>query len=270
MATYHKYYQWYYSIRNNHLLFNLGTATFIWSFLFLAKPFGIGNTNLSLTLLALLLLGFALTWVFISYSTDLFTRVFVATETKKNEKIGLFGFLFKIFLLVHSILVIRLALCDWSCVDLLEYLEIWGATIFIIGLSYIFYTLHAKYRYFKNMVGKSFDEKMVVLNSTGKYPFKAYPERIVYFKSEDNYVRIVYLNGKDGLKSELLRSTMGRVESQLESFSQFTRIHRSYIVNIKFLKHNRVSGSVELLTGPDFLQLPVSRTYRKALVEQIT
>lgn len=269
MVANHKYYHWYYSIKNNHLLFNLGTAAFVWSFLFIAKPFGIGDTNLSLALWCGYLLVFALTWVFISYSTDFFTRIFADTKVEKKEKISLFGFVIKNFLLVHSILIMRLALCNWSCIDLLEYLEIWLATIVLIGLSYFIYTFHAKYCYFKNMVGKNFDEELVVLNPTGKYSFKQYPEKIVYFKSEDNYVRIVYLDEKECLKSALIRLTLVSVEGQLGSFSQFTRIHRSYIVNLNFLKHNIVNEFVEVLTGSDSLQLPVSRTYKKALVEKI-
>lgn len=270
MVSNHKYYYWYYTIKNNHLLFNLGTAAFVWSFLFIAKPFGIGDSNVSLVVLSIYLLLFALTWVFISYSTDFFTRIIVNTRAEENEKRSLIIFLIKNFLLVHSILIIRLALCNWSCIDLLEYAEVWLATIFSIGLSYLIYTFHAKYRYFKNMVGKGFDAELVVINSTGKYQFKEYPEKIVYFKSEDNYVRIVYLDEKERLKSDLIRLTLVSVENQIKSFSQFTRIHRSYMVNLNFLKHNSVGEFVDVLTGSDFLQLPVSRTYKKALVEKIT
>ncbi|WP_350288357.1 LytTR family DNA-binding domain-containing protein [uncultured Croceitalea sp.] len=119
------------------------------------------------------------------------------------------------------------------------------------------------------MVGKSFDQELVVINARGKHQFKAYPEKIIYFKSEDNYVKIVYLDKNKCLKSDLIRLTLVSVENQLKSYSQFTRIHRSYIVNLKFLKNNAVRDFVEVVVGSDFLQLPVSRKYKKALVEMI-
>ena len=213
---------------------------------------------------------FSLTWVLVSYFIDFFTRIFVETKAAINEKKSLSNFLIKICLLVHAILVIRLALCDWSCINILEYLQIWMAAIFLIGLSYLIYILHAKYIYFKNMVGTSFDQELVVINSKGKYQFKAYPNKIIYFKSEDNYVKIAYLDEKELVKSDLIRLPLKSVENQLESFSQFTRIHRSYIVNLKFLKTNVVNDYIEILAGTDFVQLPVSRNYKKMLTKKIT
>ena len=270
MLSNHKYFQWYYSNKNKHALFNIGTTLFIWIFLFIAKPFGIGSNNVpSEFLVGLYLMIFAMTWTAISYFTDFSIRILESLKFRYNPITGLYQFLIKIVLLVHSILIIRLMLCNWSCIDHYEYVEIWFAVGLMIGISYLIYTLHAKHLYFKSIVDKSNDDSLLVLNSSGKYQFKKPIDTIVYLKSEDNYIKIVYLDENQILKSELVRLTLASAEKQLLSYTQFSRIHRSYIVNLKFLKARRVNDSGTVNLEPDSIKLPVSRTFKKALMDKI-
>ena len=54
---------------------------------------------------------------------------------------------------------------------------------------------------------------------------------LVYVKSENNYVRIFYIE-ENSLKEKLLRNTLANIKKQLPSF---IKIHRSYIVNPNFM-----------------------------------
>lgn len=264
------YFQWYYSIRNKHALFNIGTTLFIWIFLFVARPFGIGLSNTSSEIqLSFFLLIFALTWITISYFIDFLSQILRNFNLSNRPKNGIGEFLFKILFLIHAILAIRLVLCDWSCIDLYEYVEIWFAVILLMGISYLVYTLHAKHLYYKSIIGES-DDGLLVLSTSGKRQFKKPLDSIVYFKSEDNYVRIVHLDENQEMKSDLMRLTLTSAEKQLLSHSQFSRIHRSYIVNLKFLKTNIVKDSLAILARSHSITLPVSKKFKKALETKIS
>lgn len=75
--------------------------------------------------------------------------------------------------------------------------------------------------------------------------------------AEENYVRLSTEN-----ETHLLRETMGRIEEKLDP-ETFLRVHRSYIVNLQFLKEIRTEkngDSVVVLANG--LKVPMSRTYK--------
>lgn len=87
------------------------------------------------------------------------------------------------------------------------------------------------------------------------------PENLLLVKSEDNYVQLYYLTGKE-VKKELVRNSIKKLEPQLSKFG-FERIHRSYIVNcskiVLFKKNSR--GYHISLAGLDTMVIPVSASY---------
>ncbi len=83
---------------------------------------------------------------------------------------------------------------------------------------------------------------------------------LLFIESSDNYSTVHYL--MDGqLRKELLRSSLSRLEGQLQS-ERLVRCHRSYIANLS--KVEKVSGNAQgfrfHLTGTD-QQVPVARKY---------
>jgi len=70
-----------------------------------------------------------------------------------------------------------------------------------------------------------------ILDENGELHIAVDLEQILFLKSADNYVAVYY--SKEGkVKKELVRTTMKRLETELDSFP-IRRCHRSYMVNIK-------------------------------------
>ncbi|HLY40220.1 MAG TPA: LytTR family transcriptional regulator DNA-binding domain-containing protein [Terracidiphilus sp.] len=75
--------------------------------------------------------------------------------------------------------------------------------------------------------------------------------------AEENYVRLSTEH-----ETHLLRETMGRIEEKLDP-ETFLRVHRSYMVNLQFLKEVRTEKSGELVVVlADGKKVPMSRTYK--------
>lgn len=92
-------------------------------------------------------------------------------------------------------------------------------------------------------------------------------DKLYYIKSQDNYVQIYFeLDGK--FSSYMLRCKTQRIEESLAGTS-LIRCHRSYIVNthkIKFYKNSHDRATI-VLTHADAKQIPVSKSYYKAVTE---
>lgn len=87
---------------------------------------------------------------------------------------------------------------------------------------------------------------------------------ICWIGAEENYVRIC-----TGNESHLLRETMSSMEQRLDP-KQFLRVHRSAIVNLRYVKEvrSRTRGecTVHLVNGQ---RLPMSRSYRARIGELV-
>ena len=96
----------------------------------------------------------------------------------------------------------------------------------------------------------------IVLKSRGRDLFLPV-SHICWIGAEENYVRIC-----TGNESHLLRETMSSMEKRLDP-KQFLRVHRSAIVNLRYVKElrgkTRGECMVHLLNGQ---KLPMSRSYR--------
>ncbi len=92
---------------------------------------------------------------------------------------------------------------------------------------------------------------------------------VVYIKSADNYVEIVYKEDED-FRKKLIRNTLRSIELQLKQYSNFFRCHRSCIVNIHYVeKLHRSSGNNWLSIKGSEGRLPVSRQYLLRIGESI-
>lgn len=88
---------------------------------------------------------------------------------------------------------------------------------------------------------------------------------LVYIESANNYVKVFYL--LDGvLKNELFRNKISVLQKE---FSFLLKTHRSFLINpIHFLEWKRESSQTILVLKPETVEIPVSKTYKKALVEK--
>ena len=83
---------------------------------------------------------------------------------------------------------------------------------------------------------------------------------LFFIESSDNYSTVFYQKG-DALQKELLRSSLTRLESQINS-PNIVRCHRSYIVNLD--KVGKVTGNAQgykLHLKSSELTIPVARKY---------
>lgn len=94
-------------------------------------------------------------------------------------------------------------------------------------------------------------------------------DNIYYIASQDNYVEIRYVH--DGkLCNYLMRCRTTRLEKQLEG-TPLIRCHRSYIVNMENVAIFKREGARAflVLSHPDAKKIPVSKSYYKAISEQL-
>jgi hypothetical protein len=113
-------------------------------------------------------------------------------------------------------------------------------------------------------------DQIISLNSeTGRDVLQIGLDDLLFLKSAENYVE-VYWNDVTGIRTALLRSTLKRIENELEVYKSIFRCHRKYLVNIK--KIDRITGNSQgyrLIYRDVKQRIPVSRSKGKRLCELI-
>ena len=103
----------------------------------------------------------------------------------------------------------------------------------------------------------------IVFKSRGRILFLPVSE-IRWIGAEENYVRLCTER-----ETHLLRETMAHLEERLDPH-QFLRVHRSYIVNLQFVKEVRTEhdgeSSVMMLDGQ---RIAMSRSYKSRILESL-
>ncbi len=107
--------------------------------------------------------------------------------------------------------------------------------------------------------------KVLYLSSAnGKDKLYLAAEKLLLLEAQDNYVAVYYYE-KEEVKRSLIRSSLKRLEKQVED-SPLIRCHRSYLVNPKQVE--KISGNAHQLQirlkGLDKI-IPVSRQYVSAI-----
>ena len=92
---------------------------------------------------------------------------------------------------------------------------------------------------------------------------------VVFIRSADNYVEIVYKEGET-FKKKLIRNTLKNIELQIKAYSNFIRCHRICIVNTHFVERLNRNYNTHSLSITGFQeQIPVSRQYLLKLKESV-
>ncbi len=95
------------------------------------------------------------------------------------------------------------------------------------------------------------------------------PATVLYISAADNYIRLFYLEN-NALRNMLVRGTLKGAEEKLVFYTSFYRCHRSYLVNLNFIRHisGNATGYKLHLEGTDEL-IPVSRSLNNEISEKI-
>jgi DNA-binding LytR/AlgR family response regulator len=92
---------------------------------------------------------------------------------------------------------------------------------------------------------------------------------VVFIKSADNYVELIYKEGIE-FKKSLIRNTLKNIEIKIKPYSNFIRCHRTCIINTYYIKNlERNFGAYYISIDGYQEQIPVSRQYILKIKESI-
>ena len=115
-----------------------------------------------------------------------------------------------------------------------------------------------------NAKTKSSTDRMVFRSANGKETVSILRHKLLYLKSDDNYIRIVFRSG-DELKTSILRKKLSDAEKE---FPQLIRVHRSYLVNpLTILKVDIKSKAAKVHFEAEET-VPVSNSFVTSLEER--
>lgn len=79
---------------------------------------------------------------------------------------------------------------------------------------------------------KGLKAKIRIQSELKKDDLEIFPEDLLYAETADNYIAIFHL--EDGTVAKtLVRSTLGKLENDLEGFPHIVRCHRAFLVNLE-------------------------------------
>jgi len=87
--------------------------------------------------------------------------------------------------------------------------------------------------------------------------------RLVYIQASGNYINVYWMNNNE-LNHQLVRTTLSKVKSIFDENSGIKQCHRSYLVNIQYIKNLKSSYNEKniILTIND-IELPLSKSFEK-------
>ncbi|HEV7349109.1 LytTR family DNA-binding domain-containing protein [Telluribacter sp.] len=267
--------------RRHDFLFAVGAGLFVALFLFLFQPFGLSRWEASWTKTAvitgygLVTFGAMLLWEF-----GVKRGLLAGSYTEEKHTVGR--------QILHVALLLLLIAVGNYLYTLLVFgqdgpgaVEGFGKTVLYTLLIGIFPTVTSillnyvyqlkKYRHPPQVVpGEPAVPSADVLElvaENGKDSLAVRAEQLYYIESADNYCLVVY-QGEKEKKRELVRSSLSRLEEQINS-PRIVRCHRSFIVNLS--KIEKITGNAQgyRLHLPGEVTIPVARRYNSMIIEQL-
>lgn len=112
--------------------------------------------------------------------------------------------------------------------------------------------------------GKYHDKKLedvkIEIKGEGNYEgLRLFFNNIICIQSADNYIEVVYQNGKD-IKKTLIRNKLSTIADE---FPELLRTHRSYLINPHHFLQWKTENSKLFIELFHHIIVPVSRTYQK-------
>ncbi len=123
-----------------------------------------------------------------------------------------------------------------------------------------------KSRDFGSKSEKSLEQLLSLSSESGRDIIQIQLGDLIFVKSVENYVEIYWVTAQ-GIQKGLLRSSLRRIEEDLNSYSSVFRCHRTYLVNMKNI--SRIIGNSQgyrLVLRDIEDSIPVSRSYSKEII----
>lgn len=113
---------------------------------------------------------------------------------------------------------------------------------------------------------KKLEQQKITIEGDGNYEsLRLMPNELICIQSADNYVEVFYMSGQD-LKKTLIRNKLSKIE---ETFPEFLRTHRSYIVNPFHFQSWKTEKGKHFLSLTHNQIVPISKTYLDMVKDQL-
>ena len=111
------------------------------------------------------------------------------------------------------------------------------------------------------------EQKITLFDNSGVMRLSVSAANLYYIESDDNYIKVWYLDNKEVLKQYMLRCRLKTVEDSFRD-SELVRCHRKYIVNMSKVRVlSREKGCYYLELDSDLIDpIPVTKTYEETVL----
>jgi len=248
----------------SHLALSLGLGVWIFIFLFFIEPFELGRFSLSLKLF---LISVYCIIEAVSYIIPLqYQKIVIKQQDNwyyKNEFIFILLLVLVGFIFNYSFYWIAVP-HQTKAYSIPLFIElIYGPAILIVlpfvGISRVLISQKRE----EVIKEKEIPEK-VTIQGEGKNEFtKLKLVQLVYVKSADNYVEVYYVE-ENTLHQKVLRGKISKIH---KDFPELIKTHRSYLINPYHFKEFKTESDKFYSLLDYGVKVPVSRTFKKAVIE---
>ena len=157
---------------------------------------------------------------------------------------------------------------DWSFKSYLGFIrDVSLMGVIPFGVIFLYFSYRDNRKAYLDLQKQS--EELIWLKAdNGKDKLGLTLEHLLFIEAQDNYVAVFHREN-ESVKKSLLRTTMKKLESQLQAFP-VVRCHRSFLINISSVQ--KVTGNnhqLKLHIERVDVPIPVSRSYIPLLEEQL-
>lgn len=262
--------------RRSRIRMSILFSLFTWFFLYIFRPFGVDESQFPMFLVSFSygMVCFVMMMVLNVFVVPLLPGLFAEQSWTTGHQIfwtmvnifsiGLGNWVLTAYLFYEPLLLKEL-------INFEVYTLVIG--LFPVGISYILNQiwLERKYRLAAANLNEelhperqdptSSDSKVVIHSDNQDEDLTLDANRLVYAEASDNYVLFKYLNERKQLHKKLIRTSLKKVENDLQAHPQFWRCHKSYIVNrlhVARFSGNAQGYKLHLQTTDEFV--PVARS----------
>ena len=262
------------------IVISVGISFFVFGFLYIFKPFGMGLIEVNELVIAAGYGGVTLAVTLISgfLLPVLFSSVFKEEGWTIGKEIIYTLFVISLVAFGNLIYTSFMGFIKLSLYAFLDF-ELITLTVAVLPLTLLIFIkqnilLRRNLRvtrelsnnlYHKERMTVKAGVKIIIASENSKDNLAMEANELYCIAAADNYVEVYYLSENKPVK-KLMRTTMRSVQSNLKPYSQFYRCHRAYIINLEKVKE--VTGNAQgyklILENFDIL-VPVARSMNKEI-----
>lgn len=110
------------------------------------------------------------------------------------------------------------------------------------------------------------DKRITLFDNNGVLKFSIGSDNLYFIESDDNYIKVWYMDSAGAMKQYMLRCRLKTVEDSFAD-SELVRCHRKYIVNIRKISILKSQKGYKIDFDIDSLDpIPISKTYEQAVL----